>query len=184
MGGNFLRDNEQGIIFQQHEKILEQNLMHPFVFLAGHQHVAFFQNMLHRILKETLAKSACLLGSFTCPWLLCNGIYCALMSSWFDPLRPRQNSRLFPDDIFKDIFLNENVGISLEISLNFVPQGPINNNPALVQIMVWCRPGDNDGLTYGYMRHSALMSLNRYRYDGCRKFTFKHLIWVAPNHKT
>ena len=28
------------------------------------------------------------------------------------------------------------------ISLNFVPKGPINNIPALVQIMAWRRPGD------------------------------------------
>ena len=36
------------------------------------------------------------------------------------------------DDIFKWIFLNENVWISIEFSLKFVPKGPINNNPALV----------------------------------------------------
>ena len=32
--------------------------------------------------------------------------------------------------------------ISLKIPLKFVPKGPINNIPALVQIMAWCRPGD------------------------------------------
>ena len=57
-------------------------------------------------------------------------------------LRPRQNGRHFPDDIFKCISLNENVWISIKISLNFVPRGPINNIPALVQIMAWRRPGD------------------------------------------
>ena len=57
-------------------------------------------------------------------------------------LRPRQNGRHFADDIFKRIFVNENVRISIEISLKFVPKGPINNNPALVQIMAWRRPGD------------------------------------------
>ena len=31
-----------------------------------------------------------------------------------------------------DIFLNENVSISIKISLKFVPKGPINNIPALV----------------------------------------------------
>ena len=30
----------------------------------------------------------------------------------------------------------------IKISLQFVPKGPINNIPALVQIMAWCRPGD------------------------------------------
>ena len=43
---------------------------------------------------------------------------------------------------FKWIFLNENVWISIEVSLKFVPQGPINNIPALAQIMAWRRPGD------------------------------------------
>ena len=57
-------------------------------------------------------------------------------------LRPRQNGRHFADDIFKWIFLNENVWILLKISLKFVPQGPINNIQALVQIMAWRRPGD------------------------------------------
>ena len=35
------------------------------------------------------------------------------------------------DDIFKCIFLNENVWIPIEISLTFVPKGPINYTPAL-----------------------------------------------------
>ena len=33
------------------------------------------------------------------------------------------------DDIFKRIFLNENLRISIHISLKFVPKGLINNNP-------------------------------------------------------
>ena len=60
----------------------------------------------------------------------------------FNTLRPGQNGRHFADDIFKCIFSNENVWISIKISLKFVPKGPINNIPALVQIMVWRRPGD------------------------------------------
>ena len=53
-------------------------------------------------------------------------------------LRPRQNGRHFADDTFKRIFLNENVRISIKISLKFVPKaskGPINNITALVHIM-------------------------------------------------
>ena len=61
---------------------------------------------------------------------------------WVNSLRPRQNGRHFADDIFKRIFLNENVRISIKISLKFVPKGPINNIPALAQIMAWRRPGD------------------------------------------
>ena len=51
----------------------------------------------------------------------------------------RQKGRHFSDDIFKRIFLNENVRISVEIALNFVPYGPIDYKSALVQIMAWRR---------------------------------------------
>ena len=57
-------------------------------------------------------------------------------------LRPRQNGRLFADDTFKCIFLNENIRILTKNSLKFVPKGLINNIPALVLIMAWRRPGD------------------------------------------
>ena len=57
-------------------------------------------------------------------------------------LRPRQNEHQFSDGIFKCIFFNENVWISIKISLKFVPKGPIDNIPALVEIMAWHRPGD------------------------------------------
>ena len=57
-------------------------------------------------------------------------------------LRPIQNGRHFPGDIFKWIFVNVNVWISISISLKFVARGPINNIPTLVQVMVWRRTGD------------------------------------------
>ena len=51
------------------------------------------------------------------------------------------------------------------ISLKFVPKGPIHNIPALVQIMAWHRPDDKPlyepimaWFTDAYMRHSASMS--------------------------
>ena len=61
---------------------------------------------------------------------------------WFNTLRPRQNGCHFADDTFKRIFLNENVRISIKISLKFVPKVPINNILSLVQIMAWRWPGD------------------------------------------
>ena len=60
----------------------------------------------------------------------------------WNTLRLRQNGCHFADDIFKCISLNENVWIPIKISLKFLPRGPINNIPALVQIMAWRRPGD------------------------------------------
>ena len=56
-------------------------------------------------------------------------------------LRPRQHGRHFADDTFNPIFLNENIRISIKISLKFVSKVPINNITALVQIMAWRRPG-------------------------------------------
>ena len=53
-------------------------------------------------------------------------------------LKPWQNGLHFPDDIF----MNKNVKISINISLKFVPRGPIDNIPALVQMMAWRRPGN------------------------------------------
>ena len=68
------------------------------------------------------------------------------------------------DDNFKYNFVNENVLISIMISLKFVPKGPINNMQALVQIMAWRRSGDKPlsepmmvYFTDAYMRHSASM---------------------------
>ena len=91
------------------------------------------------------------------------------MSAW--PTYNRgQNGRHFPDDIFKCIFLNENAWISINISLKFVPKGPIDNISSLVKIMAWrltyhntkrqAIVWNNDGLVYWrvYMHHSFSMS--------------------------
>ena len=72
-------------------------------------------------------------------------------------LRPRQNGRHFPDDIFKWIFLNENVWISINISLKFVPKGPINNNPTFA----WGRPGDKPFSEPMMARLSTHICVNR-----------------------
>ena len=56
-------------------------------------------------------------------------------------LRPRQNRLLFSRRHFQIHFLNENVLISIKISLKFVPKCPINSIPILVLIMAWWRPG-------------------------------------------
>ena len=71
-----------------------------------------------------------------------------------------QNCLHFSDDIFKCIFLNENIWISINISLKFLPKGQIDYIPALVQIMARRRPGDKPFSEHGkftgaYMHHSA-----------------------------
>ena len=59
----------------------------------------------------------------------------------FNTLRPK-NGRRFVEDTFKCVFLDENIWISTDISLKFLPKGPINNIPALVQIKARRRPVD------------------------------------------
>ena len=41
------------------------------------------------------------------------------------------------DDNSKHIFLNKNDWIPIRFSLKFVPGSPIDNKPALVQVMAW-----------------------------------------------
>ena len=65
-------------------------------------------------------------------------------------LRLRQNGHHFAEDIFECIFLNGiflngiflNEIFLIKISLKFVPKGPINNIPALGQIMAKCCSSD------------------------------------------
>ena len=67
----------------------------------------------------------------------------AVIWSWaqvYGPCQPHAVSTHLPldkmaailEDIFKCIFVNENDRIPFQISLKFVPGGPIDNNPALV----------------------------------------------------
>ena len=77
--------------------------------------------------------------------ITCSLMYvCIIRHEWVNTLKPRQNGRHFADAIliFKCIFFKENVWIPIKISLKFVPKGPINYIPALVQIVAWHRPGD------------------------------------------
>ena len=62
--------------------------------------------------------------------------------------------------IFNCIFLSENDRIPIPISLKYVPRSPIDNNPALDQVMAWRRPGNKplpgpmmNQFIDAYMRH-------------------------------
>ena len=85
------------------------------------------------------------------------GHHCACRCpSTVNTLRPKQDGRHFPNDIFKCIFLNENAQISLKKSLKFVPKVWINNIPALVQIMAWRRSGDkplSEPTVFSFLTH-------------------------------
>ena len=49
---------------------------------------------------------------------------------------------ILADGTVNCIFLNENDRIQIQISLKYVPRSPIDNKPALVQIMAWHQTGD------------------------------------------
>ena len=82
----------------------------------------------------------------------------------FNSSPPGQNGCHFADDIFICVFVNEKFSIFIPISLKFVLKGPINNIPALVQIMAWRLIGDKPlsepkvtQFSDAYMRHLASM---------------------------
>ena len=67
---------------------------------------------------------------------------------------------IFAEDLFECLFVNENDRIRIQISLKFIPRGPIDNRAALVQVIAWHRTGDKPlpepmmtQFTDVYMRH-------------------------------
>ena len=88
--------------------------------------------------------------SWCCAWL------CKFTPTW---CWPRVFTRLQ-----RVLVLNENVWISIKISLKFVPEGSVNNTPSLVQIIAWRQSGDKPEsmmalFTDAYMRPSESMVL-------------------------
>ena len=92
---------------------------------------------------------------------------------------PRQNGLHFPDDIFKFVFLDENVWISLKISLKFVTMERINNIPALVEIMAWRRPGDKPLSEPMIVRLQTHICVTRPQWDEI-KLSFQHTCLLTP----
>ena len=99
--------------------------------MFGNQHCAF---VIIWCLLIAFVKHKFIIDGHLCSMYFCLYIY--------NTLRPRQDGRHFPDDIFKCIFLNENARILLKKSPKFVPNVGIHNIPALVQIMAWRRSRD------------------------------------------
>ena len=63
--------------------------------------------------------------------MFCSLIYTYLTAT-VNTLRPGQNAAISQTTHLNYILLNENIWISINISLKFVPKGRINNIPALV----------------------------------------------------
>ena len=66
----------------------------------------------------------------------------ALLHNNINSSPPNKMAAILTDNIFKCMFLNENVKIATKILLKFIPKGPIDNKSALVQVMAWRRTGD------------------------------------------
>ena len=103
-------------------------------------------------------------------------------SALLNTLRPRQNWRHFAD-FFKCIFLNNNVWISLKISLEFIPKFRIDNIPALIQIKVWHRPGDkslSEKMMVSLLMHKCITRVYPCgRWTPISRFTYI-LNWIPP----
>ena len=118
-----------GLLPDDNKRFPERRLI-----ISDVQRSSFEGDVTRNTLKPSINKSTCK--------SLIKILFKSVRSQRVNSLRPRQNGRHVADDIFKRIFLNKNVRILIWISLKFVPMGPINNIPALVQIMAWRRPGD------------------------------------------
>ena len=55
----------------------------------------------------------------------------------FNTSRLIQNGRNFVGDNFQIIFVNRNCCFFIQMSLRYVSLGPLNNNKALLEILVW-----------------------------------------------
>ena len=74
-------------------------------------------------------------------------------------------------------FLLENVWISINISLQFVPRVPINNIPTLVQVMAWRRPGDKPLSEPMMVRLPTHICVTRPQWVNRRHFQMHSLEW-------
>ena len=144
------------------------------------KHKSSVAHICHEKSITTLWIQMCIFSSFTLLYFMSQVVTqmhgTVSCTHWFmyrlllNTLRPRQYGRRFADDTFKRIVLNENIRISIKISLKFVPKDPINNNPAFGNVVckmtttlfnlhcvkyfkiftyvVWCEPGQSWCIRY------------------------------------
>ena len=96
---------------------------------------------------------------------------CFSDSHYLYTLRPRQNGHLFADDIFKCIFFNENVWISIKISLRI----------QLTIFQHWFRKRlDADQATSHYLNQWCLVDCRIYTSLGLNEVTNADLLLIRP----
>ena len=100
-------------------KDLNITLCQPRVWGVWHHHSDHWLHRLKEKSRKLTTFSIAILGAWTLIhvyWLLPQAVWLPrTMNLWnFNTLRPRQDGQHFPDDIFKSIFLHENVWISIK----------------------------------------------------------------------
>ena len=65
------------------------------------------------------------------------------------------------DNIFKCNFVKDNVLIWIQISLNFVPKGGVDNKLSLVQVMAWCHQATSHYLSQCWPRSVSPYDITR-----------------------
>ena len=106
-----------------------------------------------------------------------------LIYGLINTLIPRQNGRHFADGIFKCISWRWNVWITNKMLLKFVPQGPIHNIQALVQLMPWRRLGDeslSELMMVTYRRIYASQCLNVICF--CNEYDYSFTVKLQSHH--
>ena len=109
-------------------------------YTRGEQSFTESDSNLHLLWSSTTQTTVGMLIVHDLRYSSCHSIHA--YPFYINSLRPRQNRHHFVDSVFKCNFFNENVWIAIKISLKFVPKSPINNIPALVQILAWRLTGD------------------------------------------
>ena len=127
-------------------------LTHRCVINVKHQCAwGFVSRFLNSITLYQLWLIGCRFG-----WLHCYGPL-ARLTHW-----GRDKMAATFQTVFSNAFFNENVGISINILLKFVPKGQINHIPAFVQVMAWRRPGNKplfEPMMVSLQMHNASLGL-------------------------
>ena len=94
---------------------------------------------------------------------------CWKLQGTFNKLRPRQDGLHFAYEILKCTFLNEICCILIKISVKCVHKGPIDNNPAFVQIMAWRRKATSHYLNQSWPRLLTHICVSRPQWVKCAR---------------
>ena len=86
---------------------------------------------------------------------------------------------LHPDDIFKYLFEWKFMNFD-----KFDPKGPINNIPALVQMMAWCRSGDKPLSEPTLVNLLAVGATRVTRPQWCKEFYISYLRVCSTSYRT